>query len=271
MLRAPFPTSSRGFPLDVEVYLVMPDLSRAKVEALVRLSRELPVSILVSYSTFKLKPATLDRLVYLSERSDVRVMLDSGAYHMARLGLRVDVEEYALFAQRYHRLFSIVVAPDVPGDARATVERTLEFKAVYEGEFLPVLQGSNLEDYLWSSQALEEEGVLDGYAGVGGLDGSRRLKSWLETLLGRLCGRLQLHLFGLGARLAKNLKQRFNNCIRSVDTGAWQAEITYRRRSELGVDGDMVELEYRAMKRYLERFNNTSSKTLQSPHEMILV
>jgi hypothetical protein len=60
-----------------KVYLVMPDLSRPKLEALVLLSREVSgLGILVSYSTLKLKPKTLDRLRELRERADVSVVLD---------------------------------------------------------------------------------------------------------------------------------------------------------------------------------------------------
>jgi len=242
----------------VEVYLVMADLSRAKVEALARLSRELPVSILVSYSTFKLKPVTLDRVRELRAKAGVKVMLDSGAYHMARLEFKVDVMGYARFAERYQRLFDIVVAPDVPGDARATVERTKEFSKVYNGWFLPVLQGVRVEDYLWCARELRD--LTRGYTGVGGLDKARRRAEWLEKLLGALCWGLELHMFGLGARLSKILISKFRGCIRSVDTGAWSSEITFRRRSELGVDGDIVELEYKAIRRYLERFSSTTAK-----------
>lgn len=243
----------------VEVYLVMADLSRAKVEALARLSRELPVSILVSYSTFKLKPVTLDRVRELRARAGVKVMLDSGAYHMARLEFKVDVMGYARFAENYQKLFDVVVAPDVPGDAVATVKRTREFSRVYGDRFLPVLQGTRLEEYIWCARELED--LIGGYVGVGGLDKARRRAEWLEKLLSKLCGGLELHMFGLGARLSKILVSRFRNCVRSVDTGAWSSEITFRRRSVLGVDGDIVELEYKAMKSYLKRFNIRASNT----------
>ena len=241
----------------VEVYLVMADLSRAKVEALIKLSQELPVSILVSYSTFKLKPVTLSRVRELRARAGVKVMLDSGAYHMARLGLDVRVVEYARFAERHQRLFDVVVAPDVPGDARATVERTREFSRLYGDGFLPVLQGVRVEDYLWCARELRD--LIEGHVGVGGLDKARRRAEWLEKLLGALCRGLELHMFGLGARLSKSLISKFRGCIRSVDTGAWSSEITFRRRSVLGVDGDIVELEYKAMKSYLKRFNIRAS------------
>jgi hypothetical protein len=247
-------TNTRGYT-SVEVYLVMPDLSRAKVEALVRLSRELPVFILISYSTFKLKPVTLERLAELRRRAYVGVMLDSGAYHMARLGLHVDVSEYASFASRYDDLFDIVVAPDIPGDARATINRTVAFAKTYGGEMLPVVQGGSMEEYVWSYLELKKLGLVDGYAGVGGLDGVKRRKDWLKKLLSKLCYHsVRLHLFGVGARLSRSLAT-YSYCIKSLDSGAWQAEIRYRRRSQLRVDEDTVEANYRAMKKYLYRFN----------------
>jgi len=251
----------------VKVYLVMPDLSWAKVEALARLSHERPVSILVSYSTFKLKPVTLERLRELRRRAySLEVMLDSGAYHMARLGLEISVASYAEFAFKHLNLFDIVVAPDVPGDCGATLERTLEFKRLYRGPLLPVAQGRTVNEYLSCYMRLEEAELVDGALGVGGLDGDRRRVGFLESLLAELCtGTVKLHLFGIGARLYKTLALRYGSCVVSIDTGAWQAEIRYRRTTELKTDGDIVELEYRAMKRYLERFPQPHPRIATQP------
>jgi len=238
----------------VKVYLVMPDLSWAKVEALARLSRERPVSILVSYSTFKLKPVTLERLRELRRRAySLEVMLDSGAYHMARLGLEVSVASYADFVGRHGRLFDVVVTPDVPSDCKATIARTEEFKKLYGGPFMPVLQGRSVDEYVSCYVELRELGLTSNHFGVGGLDGPKKSPWFIKDLLARLCGPdTHLHLFGVGARLYRELSP-YHKCIESIDSGAWQAEIRYRRR-ELEADGNMAELEYRAMKRYLERF-----------------
>jgi len=241
----------------VKVYLVMPDLSRAKIEALTRLSHEQPVSILVSYSTIIMKPVTLERLRELRRRAySLEVMLDSGAYHMARLGLEISVASYADFALKHQNLFDVVVAPDVPGDCEATLRRTLEFKRLYRGPLLPVVQGRTVEEYIYCYTRLQEAGLVDGALGVGGLDGERRKQGFLGSLLAQLCtNSAKLHLFGVGARLYKALTSRYGYCIASIDTGAWQAEIYYRRRTELKADSDVTELEYKAMKRYLERFS----------------
>jgi hypothetical protein len=249
----------------VEVFLVLPDLSRGKVEAVDRLSRELPVSVLVSYSLFKLKPSSLDRLAVLRGSAGVRVMLDSGAYHLRRLGLRVGVREYARFASKHHRLFDVVVAPDVPGAPNATMARTLLFAELYQGPFLPVLQGLDLEGYLGMLRRLRALGLDNGgYVGVGGLDGPRRSPSFLAGLADRLCMQgVRLHLFGAGLRLYKALPPEARKCVRSVDTGAWSMEIVYRRRSLLKADGDPVQLNYVAMKTYLERWHQATRAT---PH-----
>jgi hypothetical protein len=241
----------------VEVFLVLPDLSRGKVEAVVRLSRELPVSVLVSYSLFKLKPSSLDRLVELRGRSGARVMLDSGAYHLRRLGLRVGVGEYARFASRHGGLFDLVVAPDVPGAPSATLARTLLFAELYRGPFLPVLQGLDAEGYVRVLRRLRAAGLDNGgYVGAGGLDGPRRSPGFVAELASRLCVQgVKLHLFGAGLTLYKTLSPEARECVRSVDTGAWSMEILYRRRSRLKADGEPAQLNYAAMKSYLERWH----------------
>jgi hypothetical protein len=249
----------------VEVFLVLPDLSRGKVEAVVRLSGELPVSVLVSYSLFKLKPSSLERLGELRGRSGARVMLDSGAYHLRRLGLRVGVVEYARFASKHRRLFDVVVAPDVPGAPNATLARTMLFAELYQHPFLPVLQGLDAEGYLHVWRRLRALGLDNGgYVGVGGLDGPRRSPGFVAELAGRLCGLgARLHLFGAGLRLYKALPPEARECVRSVDTGAWSMEIVYRRRSLLKADGDPAKVNYLAMKSYLERWHQATQAT---PH-----
>jgi hypothetical protein len=144
----------------VKVYLVLPDLSRPKLEALVLLSGELcSLGLLISFYTVKTKPKTLDRLRELRGRADVSVMLDSGAYHMARLGLNLDVREYAGFASRHGNLFDVIVAPDVPGDADKTIVRTVKFSKLYTGEFMPVVQGSTVDDYARCYRELRSLGL----------------------------------------------------------------------------------------------------------------
>jgi hypothetical protein len=240
----------------LDLYLVIPDLSRGKLEAIVRLSRELPVGILVSYSTFKLKPVTLDRLRELRSRAEVKVMLDSGAYHMRKLGLDVRVEDYASLALSNPRLFDVIVAPDILHDCGSTLLRTLRFLKLLGNPHgvLMVLQGVTLSDYVKCYRLHRLAFGELRYVGVGGLDGTRRRIAFLSGLLGSLCSLgLELHLFGVGARLARLLVTRGYSCIKSTDTVAWLHEIVFRRRDELGVDGDPVELNYRAMRRYLER------------------
>jgi hypothetical protein len=236
-----------------KVYLVMPDLSRPKLEALVLLSREVSdLGILVSYSTLKLKPKTLDRLRELRGRADVSVMLDSGAYHVARLGLSLDVRGYAELASRHSNLFDIVVAPDVPGDPELTVVRTIKFSRLYAGEFMPVVQGRSVEEYVWCYRELRSLGLTKHHRlGVGGLERFKREPALLGELVSRLCSK-PLHLFGVGSRLLR-LLSGYDGCIRSVDSTAWLHEVRYRRR--LHGDGDPVRLNYNAIKAYLHRFH----------------
>jgi hypothetical protein len=236
-----------------KVYLVLPDLSRSKLEALVLLSKEFDnFGILVSFYTIKTKPKTLERLRELRERADVSVMLDSGAYHIARLGLNLDVREYAELASRHSNLFDLIVAPDVPGDPELTVVRTIKFSRLYAGDFMPVVQGRSVEEYVWCYRELRSLGLTRYHRlGVGGLELFKKEPALLGELVSKLCFK-PLHLFGVGSRLLR-LLSAYGNCIRSIDSVAWLHEIRYRRR--LHGDGDPVRLNYNAIKAYLHRFH----------------
>jgi hypothetical protein len=236
-----------------KVYLVLPDLSRSKLEALVLLSNDLNnLGLLVSFYTLKTKPKTLDRLRELRGRADVDVMLDSGAYHMARLGINLNVGEYADLASRHSNLFDVVVAPDVPGDACRTVVRTIKFSKLYTGDFMPVVQGRSAEEYVRCYRELRSLGLARyRRLGVGGLELFKSEPNLLGELLSRLCFK-PLHLFGVGSRVLR-LVSAYDGCIRSVDSTAWLHEIRFRRRT-LG-DGDPVRLNYNAIKTYIYRFH----------------
>jgi hypothetical protein len=194
----------------------------------------------------------LDRLRELRGRADVSVMLDSGAYHMARLGLSLDVRGYAELASRHSNLFDVVVAPDVPGDPELTVVRTIKFSRLYAGEFMPVVQGRSVEEYVWCYRELRSLGLARYHRlGVGGLERFKKEPDLLGELVSKLCSK-PLHLFGVGSRLLRLLSD-YGNCIGSIDSVAWLHEIRYRRRL-LG-DGDLVKLNYNAIKAYLRRFH----------------
>jgi hypothetical protein len=238
-----------------KVYLVLPDLSRPKLEAIAMLSKELcNLGLLVSFYTLKTKPKTLDRLRELRGRADVAVMLDSGAYHMARLGLNLDVREYAGLVSRHGDLFDVVVAPDVPGDPELTVVRTIKFSKLYSGDFMPVVQGRNVEEYVRCYRELRSLGLTRYHRlGVGGLERFKREPALLGELVSKLCFK-PLHLFGVGSRVLR-LIASYDGCVRSVDSVAWLHEIRFRRRV-LG-DGDPVKLNYNAIKTYIFRFYKT--------------
>lgn len=248
----------------VEVFIVLPDLADSKINAICRL--EEPVNVLVSYATFLMKPSNTSRIERLRKCVEGKIMLDSGAYHFARKSLYVDVKAYAKFAKRYDGVFDFVVASDVPGDWQGTLERTLRFAELYEGDFIPVLQHIHLKMF-W---VFLEAGIVaraprangSYLLGVGGLDGERRRVNYVADVVfalrrnARYLGfPVKLHVFGAGARLLRSLAKRgLLDVVYSVDTGAWQAEIRYRRRSELGADGvGEAELNAIAIKRYMER------------------
>ena len=252
----------------VRVFLVMPDMAPAKVHALC--SAGAP-DVLVSYSTLVWKPITTKRLKTVVDEGCVgSVMLDSGAYHHARGEFRVDVGEYAIRAWRLRveGLAEYVVAPDVPGDPESTLKRTLEFSEAYHGEFVPVAQPPpgppDPRAHANELQGLLLKGLLDRapkvpggrLVGLGGLDGPRRRAKYLAELLEAIEDlhlQVRLHLFGVGARLLKSLAGKgLLDMVYSVDTGAWQAEIRFRRRSKYKADSTL-KANIAAIKGYLER------------------
>jgi len=243
--------------VSLKVYLVLASLQKPVFLALERLAREKQVYVLVSYSILKIKPGMLQELYKLKASiNNITIMLDSGAYHVKRLGVRIDVREYVDFINKHGKLFDLVVAPDIPGDRVATVQRTKEFMRYYSGSFLPVVQGATISDYLQCYRELQGLSITTNYWGVGGLDGSKKKPWFIKSLLAGFCGpNIRLHLFGVGSRLYKELK-RYHKCIESIDTGVWSKELKYRRWELLERFIDQADLEYRAIVRYLKRFNS---------------
>jgi len=250
--------------VSVRLFIVLPDVSEAKSEALARLgaSGSRP-DVLISYTTVKWKPVSLERLRALRRRKVLGyVMLDSGAYHLMRVGEEVEVEAYARVIEENKDLWDFVVAPDVPGDPRATLERTLRFMESYRGRFLPVLQGDSPKDYVLFLEELVDYGVLDqAYVmnrkpviGVGGLDGFKKRVSFVAEVVKRLTGYdVLLHIFGVGIRVLKGLRRRgLLENVFSVDSSGWLAEIQWRRRTVYGAVTP-VEANMHAIRGYLGR------------------
>ncbi|MCE4628260.1 MAG: queuine tRNA-ribosyltransferase family protein [Desulfurococcales archaeon] len=248
--------------MSVELFLVLPDLGGSKVEALRSLCVEgVRASVLVSYTVLRWKPGMMPRLSSLRGEGCLgRVMLDSGAYHLMRLGERVDPGEYAEFARSAKELWDIVVAPDAPGKPGETLERTLEFASSYSGSFMPVLQGEDEEGYARLLRSFEREGLTDRaprasegrpVIGIGGLDGERKRVGYVSRLLKRLPEEYSYHLFGVGIRVLRGLRRRgLLGRVYSVDSSGWLAEIWFRRRTVYGASG-VVEANLAAMRAYI--------------------
>ncbi|MEM1927515.1 MAG: hypothetical protein QXS85_02085 [Acidilobaceae archaeon] len=247
--------------MSLSVYIVMPDLSLSKVRAVELASRETDFGVLVSFSVIKMKPVTLERLALLRSLTDVPVMLDSGAYHLARLGVEVRVEEYAELASRNSRLFDTVVAPDIPGDCATTLERTRVFAKLYGDQFVPVTQGRSVRDYVLCSEELSE--YAGEKLGVGGLDGEKKRAGFVSELVAALPS--GLHIFGAGSRLVASLSRLgLARKIASIDSSGWLAEIRYRRRSVLKAE-NVVEANARAIVAYVDRVKRAYSKNALEP------
>jgi hypothetical protein len=249
----------------VRAFLVLPDLSARKAEALCKAGA---IDVLVSYTIARWKPSILERLDALKGKGCLRgVMLDSGAYHRLK-GFQVDPRDYARLALEHRSLWDLLVAPDSIGDPQGSLERTLEFAGLYPREFVPVAQpppGSlDPRRHALEAERLAVRGLLERapkipggrLLGVGGLDGARRRVSYIARLVEEIEGLglgVRLHLFGVGARILRGLASRgLHTIIYSIDSTGWLAEIMFRRRTVYNAE-DVVEANARAIRGYLER------------------
>ncbi len=225
----------------VRVFLVFPDLSQSKMEAIHRIG---PIDLLLSITTLTWKPVSLERLLILKREGAVEgLMLDSGAYHHARGDASIDPVEYARASTRLAGVFDYIVAPDLPGDMKATLERTLVFSRIFPGHFIPVAQPGpggyqGSIDMLARSGLIERALRVEGgrrLIGIGGLDGPRRRVRYVASLIDGIEAEypgLALHLFGVGARILRGLARRgLLDPVYSVDSSGWLHEIMWRRRS----------------------------------------
>ncbi len=254
----------------MKVFLVLPDLSKRKYITLQSLAdKGILVDVLVSYTILSSKPSILPKLLELRQTGSIgEIMLDSGAYHIARLGAKIDPLKYSIFAYRWLDMWDYVVAPDVPGDPEATLKRTIEFARYYKDDFIPVIQGVNIDDYILMGEKLIENLGLSHLTltGIGGLDGSRRKVKFISSLVERVLDRLglnRLHLFGVGSRIVKALFRRgLLRYIYSIDTTAWLAEIVYRRKTVYGAS-NVVDANISAIIGYLKRVYGAINHGLQ--------
>ncbi len=250
--------------LRVKLFIVLPDVGQTKYNAIRRIGcNGRSLDVLFSYTIAKWKPSSLGRILKLREKKCIRsLMLDSGAYHLMRLGENVDVTQYASLVNKYSSSWDYVVAPDVPGSQELTLARTLEFMEYYKGSFLPVLQGSSPREYEEFYNVLQDYGVMERsylvnntpLVGVGGLDGEKKRVSFVAEIVRRLSNYdVMLHIFGVGIRVLKGLKRRgLLGIVYSVDSSGWLAEIQWRRRTVYRALTPL-EANVAAIKGYLDR------------------
>jgi hypothetical protein len=198
----------------------------------------------------------------LRERVIEEIMLDSGAYHLARLGEEVDVIEYSSFVYG-EPIWNYVVAPDVPGDPDLTLERTLLFAQFFDDNFIPVLQGERADDYPLFLERLDSLGLIERaprvlgglpLIGIGGLDGPKKRVGFVSRIVELLSDySVALHIFGVGSRVLRGLSRRgLLENVYSVDSSGWLAEIQWRRRTVYGAR-NTIEANALAIHGYLDR------------------
>ncbi len=249
----------------IEVFFSFPDLSRSKLEALRQLyASDVRVNVLISYTTLRWKPVTLERLKearsYLGE-----VMLDSGAYHI--FSGAISYEEMASYLSDYSELSSklldrgivdYAVAPDVPGDRARTLENTLRFMNGDQGGKMSVLQGRSVGEFLDFLTELSSRGLITDPLGMGNVN---IFKGRGRVGMGQLAAVLRavksvhderIHLFGANLRILslREVRELLDMC----DTASWLYDIRFRRRTVLKA-GDTAEATRKAIIYFLERLS----------------
>ena len=250
----------------VKIFFSFPDLSKSKLKALKQLyASDLMVNVLISYTTLRWKPITLERLKEV-RRYIGEVMLDSGAYHVfsgviSHREMARYLSEYVLLSSRLleRGIIDYAVAPDVPGDTERTLKNTIKFLDGNAEGKVSVLQGKDVSEFLRFFKELSNQGLITDPLGLGNVNAFKeRGKEGMEQLIELLrevrsfhSGRV--HLFGANMKILKIKEVRV--LLDMCDTASWLYDIRYRRRTVLKAK-DTVEATRKAIIYFLERLSH---------------
>ncbi len=249
----------------VKVFFSFPDLSKSKLKALRQLyTNDLMVNVLISYTTLRWKPVTLERLREAREYVG-EVMLDSGAYHVfsgaiSHREMARYLREYALLSSELLEgdVIDYAVAPDVPGDTERTLKNTIRFLNGSPEGRISVLQGRDVDEFLGFFEELSDLDLVTDPLGLGNVnvfkerrrEGMKQLVEVLSEVRSSYSGRV--HLFGANLKIlgVREIRDLLDMC----DTASWLYDIRYRRRTVLKAK-DTVEATKKAIIYFLERLS----------------
>jgi len=213
-------------------------------------------------------------MIRFTRSHHIDIMLDSGAFTADRLGVEINVNDYALFLRRYGKLFNYVVNLDVMGGERPEenpAERSLanwRFLRRFHPCVMGVVHGG--EDVSVVDEYLRDGISFLALGGVAGNPGTRT-ENFIKSVFARIPNDLPVHLLGL-----VNWKYMARYPFFSTDSRSWQAGLSW---GSTYVD-DRLRTEripgyQRSKKRTLPRHSSydsqlLSAKARKDPTEMLI-
>jgi len=245
---------------------------------------------LTSHSQLKRLPKELDVLVsarmllkmsansiayqYLTEFESV--MLDSGAFGSAFWdgGYTYEPDDYLAVVERvkpeWWATMDYPCEPNILKDISThqriekTIENTIILSAVPFKGLLPVIQGWQIEDYLYCVERMEKEGLIQPVMGIGSI--CRRGKQEPIVAIAReLSKRLpsvKFHAFGVKVSTLSYNNGEILNYLDSLDTAAWQ----FNEKDELG---GWKPRNYQEISRRLVGYRDKLNQRLSRPYQLV--
>lgn len=238
-----------------------------------RLTRDL--DILVSARMLIKMSANSVAYKYISEFKSV--MLDSGAFGSAFWdgGYTYGPDDYLKIVERvmpeYWVTMDIPCEPNIMPELsiqerieRTVVNTKILITAPFPG-FLPVIQGWEVQDYLYCIDCMEREGLIKPIMGIGSI--CRRGKqapivNIVRHISQRLPG-IKFHAFGVKVSTLRYNNGEILNYLDSLDTAAWQ----FNEKDELG---GWRPQSYQELERRLEGYRDKLNRRIKRPYQLVL-
>ena len=194
------------------------------------------ISAGVSYVTF-------NRLYYPSRPICKELFLDSGAFSvMNKLGkYPYTPKQYIAFAKKLKADYvAIMDYPCEPNSKiklttkekiQLTVDNAIKLMDLADLNWVMVLQGWKIDDYLYCLDLAKEHGLLTDLTAIGSVcvrKNMSEVRKIITTIRKELPKKIKIHCFGLNIKFIKNM-EIFHN-IYSFDSHAWGAYKTYTQR-----------------------------------------
>jgi len=172
-----------------------------------------------------------------------RVFLDSGGWQFFNRfrNYPFSVEQYVDFTNSFQPDFfatmDIPCEPDVTkknkrtikGNIDETIENTIKILDLKpESTLVPVIQGWNVEDYLYCIDEMKKQGLMKPYVAVGTLCRRGNVSKILEIL--RVIRKnipFYVRLHGFGVKISSLKKPEIYNLLYSCDSAAWVSRVAH--------------------------------------------